>query len=208
MKYFDFHHHKIDHRNGIYNLPLFEDPVDFPFSAGIHPKNICENSIDAFLWLKEISKNANCFAIGECGLDGLIAVDFEVQKEIFQQHIAIANEIKRPLIIHCVKKHYDLIPFKKLAKTPMVVHGFNKNKAVAEALLKEDFHLSFGKAMLQNVSLQDIVKSIPSSKYFLETDDAEFDIENLYQKVAEIRGETLEIINKQISENLQFLKNG
>ena len=206
--FFNFHHHQKKLVNGIYNLELFADAVDFPFSAGIHPKDILENNENAFSWLKEISTNKNCFAIGECGLDGLIDVNFEFQKEIFQQQINIANELKKPIIIHCVKKHYDLIPFKKTAKTLMIVHGFNKKKEIANTLLKEEFLLSFGKAVLQNVSLQEIVKNIAPEKYFLETDDADFDIELLYKKVAEIRGGNLETIVNQINKNIEFLKNG
>ncbi|MFC6269120.1 TatD family hydrolase [Frigoriflavimonas asaccharolytica] len=208
MTYFDFHHHHINTKNGIYNIPLFGNAVDFPFSAGLHPKDISSNNDEAFLWLEEITKNINCFAIGECGLDGLVEIDLEIQKKIFQKHIVIANSLKKPIIIHCVRKHYDLIPFRKIAKTPLIMHGFNKNTAVADALLKEDFLLSFGKAVLHNVSLQEIVKNIPKEKYFLETDDADFDIENLYEKIAEIRSESLKTIKNQINKNLEFIING
>lgn len=208
MKYFDFHHHHKNIKNGIYNLPLFGKTRDFPFSAGIHPKDIAENNEDAFSWLKEISKDPNCWIIGECGLDGLINVNIEQQNEVFHKQIEIGNKINKPIVIHCVKKHYELIPFRKMAKTPMIVHGFNKNRVVAEALLKEDFLLSFGKAVLHNVSLQEIVKNIPSQNFFLESDDADFDIQLLYQKVAKIRGGSVETITNQINKNLDFLNNG
>lgn len=206
--FFNFHHHQKSNPNGIYNVELLGEVPDFAFSAGIHPKDISGNNEDALSWLKEISKNKNCFAIGECGLDGLIEVNFDLQKEIFMQQIHLANDLKKPIIIHCVKKHYDLIPIKKMARTPMIVHGFNKKPEVAAALLQEEFLLSFGKAVLQNVSLQEIVKNIDSEIYFLETDDADFDIEILYKKVAEIRGENLKTIVNQINKNLDYLKNG
>lgn len=205
---FNFHHHQKTNPNGIYNLILFEKTPDFPFSAGIHPKDICENNESAFSWLIEISRDKNCFAIGECGLDGSININPELQKEVFQQQIRLANELKKPIIIHCVKKHYELIPFQKLAKTPMIVHGFNKKYEVAAALLKEDFLLSFGKGVFHNVSLQEIVKNIDSKKYFLETDEADFDIDRLYKKVAEIKGKSLEAIINEITRNLDHLKNG
>jgi TatD DNase family protein len=37
----------------------------------------------------------------------------------------------------------------------MIIHGFNK-KQIAEDLLKNNFYLSFGKAVLYNLSLQNI----------------------------------------------------
>lgn len=208
MNYFNFHHHHKNLENGIYNVELFAEVPNSIFSAGIHPKDITENNDDAFVWLKEISKNKNCFAIGEAGLDGLIDVNFELQEEVFRHQIELANERKKPMIIHCVKKHYELIPFKKLGDFAMIIHGFNKKKEVADALLKEEFLLSFGKAVLHNVSLQEIVKNIAPEKYFLETDDADFDIEILYKKFAEIRSESLNTIVDQINKNLDSLNNG
>ena len=208
ISFFDFHHHHPTFKNGIYNLPLFSEPVDFPFSAGIHPQDIKENYDAAFSWLKDISTHQHCLAIGECGLDGLVDVDLRIQEEVFENQIKLANTVHKPVIIHCVRKHYELISFKKLAKTPMIVHGFNKKLEVAEALIKEDFYLSFGKALLQNVSLQELIKNLDARKYFLETDAADLDIENLYKKVAEIREESLETIINQINRNLDFLKNG
>ena len=208
MKYFDLHHHHKNIQNGIYNVEIFGEVPDLQFSAGIHPKDILENNDDAFTWLQEISKNKNCFAIGECGLDGLIDVNNELQEEVFRRQIKLANELQKPIIIHCVKKHYELIPFKKLAKFPMIVHGFNKKKEVADALLKEEFLLSFGKAVLHNVSLQEILKNIAPEKYFLETDDADINIEILYKKCADIRGENVETIADQINKNLDLLING
>ena len=135
-------------------------------------------------------------------------MNVDLQKELFAKQIELANKINKPVIIHCVRMHYELLPFKKLAKTQMIVHGFNKNREVAKALLKENFYLSFGKALLQNVSLQELVKNIDATKYFMETDAADFDIKTLYKKVAEIRGESLETIVNQMRKNLDFLKNG
>ena len=208
MQYLDFHHHRKDYKNGIYNLELFADAVDFPFSAGIHPKDILENNEEAKSWLMKISKNTNCVAIGECGLDGLIDVKIELQNEIFLWQIELANTLQKPIIIHCVKKHYEIIPFKKISKIPMVIHGFNKKQSVADDLLKNNFYLSFGKAVLYHLSLQDTLKIVPLDKLFLETDNDDFDIKDLYQKVSEIKKISIEQVQKQILENLETIKNG
>ena len=69
----------------------------------------------------------------------------------------------------------------------MVVHGFNKRKTIGNELQKHDFYLSFGKSVLQNVNLQEFVKEFPTDKLFLETDDSDFDIQLLYQKVSDLK---------------------
>ncbi|MEJ5052121.1 TatD family hydrolase [Chryseobacterium culicis] len=208
MDFFDFHHHKKNIRNGIYNLNIEQIPPDSPYSIGIHPQDIDVNNIEQqFLWMKNMIFQ-NCFAIGECGLDSLVSVDHKIQEEVFLMQIKIANEVKKPLIIHCVRKFYEVISFKKKAQQPMIIHGFNKKHQIAEDLLANNFYLSFGKAVLYNLSLQDILKNTPLDKIFLETDNENFNIEELYVKVSEIKEVSLEQLNEQILENLHRIKNG
>ncbi|MDW9382124.1 TatD family hydrolase [Chryseobacterium sp. JV558] len=207
MKFFDFHHHKKYIRNGIYNLEK-EIPPDFPYSIGIHPNDIDRNNIEQQLsWMRSMMFE-NCFAIGECGLDSLVSIDQKIQEEVFLRQIKIANEVKKPLIIHCVRKFYEVISFKKKAEQPMIIHGFNKKRQIAEDLLSNNFYLSFGKAVLYNLSLQDIIKNTPLDRIFLETDNEDFNIEELYIKISEIKAISLEQLNEQILENLHSIKNG
>lgn len=204
MTYFDFHHHHIQRENGIYNL-RFNETVPFGlFSAGIHPNDAGWNIPNQFDWLEEISKHKNCVAIGECGLDGLIDVNNSIQEDVFNRQIELANERNKPLIIHCVRRFSQLIPLKKKAKVPMIVHGFNKRKTVGEELQKHHFYLSFGKTVLHHVNLQQFVKDFPLEKLFLETDDDDFNLQELYQKVAELKGITIEELQEKMKENLKI----
>ncbi|MCI3937462.1 TatD family hydrolase [Chryseobacterium aahli] len=208
MDFFDFHHHKKNLSSGIYNLDIEKTPPNFYFSAGIHPQDIQpENTDNQFKWLKSII-NENCFAIGECGLDGIVSVDMKIQEEVFLRQIQLANEIKKPLIIHCVRKFYEVISFRKKSEQAMIIHGFNKKQSVADDLLKNNFYLSFGKAVLYHLSLQNTLKTVPLDKLFLETDNDNFDIKELYQKVSEIKKISIEQLQQQIVENLDTIKNG
>lgn len=208
MDFFDFHHHKKNIPNGIYNLNIEQIPPDVPYSVGIHPKDIDVNNLDnQFKWMKNMIFE-NCFAIGECGLDSFAEAEEKIQEEVFLRQIRFANEVKKPIIIHCVRKFYEVISFKKYTEQPMIIHGFNKKERIAEDLLKNNFYLSFGKAVLYNLSLQNTLKITPLDKIFLETDNDDFSIEELYEKVSEIKGISLENLNKQISENLETIKHG
>lgn len=208
MEFFDFHHHKKNIRYGIYNGNIGEIPSDSLYSIGIHPKDIDVNHIEEQLKLVRNTVSQNCFAIGECGLDSLVMINQKIQEDVFLEQIRIANEIKKPIIIHCVRKFYEVISFTKKAEQAMIIHGFNKKQKIAEDLLAHNFYLSFGKAVLYNLSLQHVLKNTPSDKFFLETDNEDFDIEELYQKVSEIKGVSLKQLNEQILENLHTIKNG
>ncbi|QOW11222.1 TatD family deoxyribonuclease [Kaistella flava (ex Peng et al. 2021)] len=203
MTFFDFHHHHLQKRFGIYNLSVEESPPNGFFSAGIHPNLSLEVTEEQFVWLEEVSKYKNCVAIGECGLDGLINIDDHIQEELFERQIELANRRKKPLIIHCVRRFSKLIHFQKNAKVPMIIHGFNKRKTIGKDLQKHDFYLSFGKSVLQNVNLQEFVKDFPIEKIFLETDAEDFDLELLYQKVADLKNLKIENLLLQIEENLK-----
>ena len=204
MTFFDFHHHHLNRTSGIYNLKVGESPPKGFFSAGIHPNFSAKVTDEHFVWLKDISKNENCLAIGECGLDGLININDRIQEDVFQKQIELANELNTPLIIHCVKRFSQLIHFQKLANVPMIIHGFNKRKTIGDELQKHDFYLSFGKSILQNVNLQEFVKEFPIEKMFLETDDSDVDLQLIYQKVADLKTLTMEKLIDQIEENLKI----
>ena len=205
MIFFNFHHHNPQIPYGIYNSTPEEKIPGHYFSVGIHPQNIHEQWENDLENLKIISQNPKCLAIGECGLDALVNIDENLQKKVFEAQILWANQIQKPVIIHCVKRFQELIPFQKIAKVPMIIHGFNKKKAIADEMLKHGFYLSFGKSVLHNLSLQTTLKEIPLEKIFLETDDADFDIAELYQKVAEIKEISVEKLQEQISKNLEIL---
>lgn len=204
MTYFDFHHHHFEKQTGIYNLAFEEKEPEGFFSAGIHPNSIREKMQRQFDWLVEISKNSNCIAIGECGLDGFIDVDDRLQEQVFQDQIDLANELNKPLIIHCVRRFSQIIHFQKKVKVPMIIHGFNNRKSIGDDLRKHDFYLSFGKSVLQNVNLQEFVKEFPTEKIFLETDDEDFDLQLLYQKVGELKSLSVENLQSQIERNLKI----
>lgn len=200
--YFDIHHHFLEKR-GIYNLELNDSKIQNYFSVGLHPKDISENFRKDLENIKEISQNENCIAIGECGLDALVNVDETLQERVFETQILWANEIQKPVIVHCVRRFSHLLRFQKMAKTPMIIHGFNKKKTIADEILSKGFYLSFGKALLYNEELQKIVKSTPLDKIFLETDAEEIKVEGIYHQLAEIKNIELEIIKNQIEKNIE-----
>ncbi|MBK1894942.1 TatD family hydrolase [Chryseobacterium paridis] len=208
MEFFDFHHHKKNVTYGIYNVDIEDVIPTGPYSVGIHPKDINPDILDKqFSWL-DSAIHENCFTIGECGLDGLVPIDMKIQEMVFLRQIKISNELKKPLVIHCVRKFYEIISFRNKAEQAMVIHGFNKKQSIAEDLLKNNFYLSVGKPVLYNLSLQNTLKIVPLNRIFLETDNEYFNIEELYLKVSEIKGITLEELTQQIKENLETIKNG
>ena len=176
------------------------------YSFGVHPWKIDKNVNDILQEMDTISKNRRCIAIGECGLDKLIDVDFELQKRIFCDQIQIANEVQKPLIIHCVKAFNEVTAcLKKMNNTvPVIIHGFNNNKNIADELLKNGYLLSFGKALLSaDSNAIEVLKYVGRKNFFLETDDAKISIRDVYRKASEVLGIEEQFLQEQIKSNYQ-----
>jgi TatD DNase family protein len=207
--FIDVHtHNPIPNKNSITNVILGKDtmPKHGWFSLGVHPWYI-EGFEDSLIDLEKTltQGNSSLVFIGECGLDNFVAVDYKVQEIIFKAQIALAEKYKKPLIIHCVKAHNELIKIKKEVNSaqPWVIHGFNRKQTIAGTLIKEGFYLSFGREYLRTSIGREVLRQTPIEKLFLETDDDHaINIEEVYHLAGEILGVELEQLKTQIKNNL------
>lgn len=177
------------------------------YSYGLHPWYILQDTCEAQLEdLKIIVHEKRCLAVGECGLDKLSKVDFDLQTEVFIEQIRIANQVKKPLIIHCVKAFNELINCLNLNgnQVPVIVHGFNNNENIARIMVNEGLYFSFGKALLGYESnASKAIKNVGRKNFFLETDDADISIKYIYKKAAELLGIDEEIMRQQLQSNFE-----
>src|SRR4029078_3015939 len=128
----------------------------------------------------------NCLAIGECGIDKRIETPLQIQTEVFEAQLKLAEKHQKPVVIHCVAAFQEVIEIKQRLKisVPMIIHGFSKNEQVAQSLIKNGFYLSFGKYLFQNPATESVFKNIPLDSFFLETDTLELGIEEVYRHAA------------------------
>jgi len=208
MEYFNFHTHQYTNQTDVLELvnqypKEFDASITF-YSIGIHPWYIEENRIDAdFKIIEEKLQTKNCLAIGECGLDKRIEIPLDLQISVFEQQLALAEKFKKPVVIHCVAAFQEIIEIKKRLKitVPMIIHGFSKNKQVAEQLIAAGFYLSFGKYLLKNPDLKTVFENVPNDRFFLETDTMEETIQQVYQLASEYKILELKELQSIISSN-------
>jgi TatD DNase family protein len=177
------------------------------YSYGLHPWHINKDTyVSGLEHLRIRAHEKRCVAIGECGLDKLSTVDFHLQEKVFVQQVRIANDLDKPLIIHCVKAFNELINCLNHNdnKVPVIVHGFNNNENIARVLISEGCFFSFGKALLGYESnAAKTLKSVGRKNFFLETDDADISIKYIYKKASELLGIDEEIVKQQIQSNYE-----
>lgn len=177
-------------------------PVSGFYSLGIHPHQSDSNTV-SLITLKSNAQNNNCLAIGEIGLDKLISIPLARQTDLFQKQIAIAEALQLPILIHCVKAWNEIQNIKRAIQPlqPWIFHGFRKT-TLLQSVLNEGLIISVGTAVLYDQQLQNIIANIPDNMLLLETDgDTEHTIEEVYQKIAELKNISQELLEVQIEQN-------
>ncbi|MBS1638068.1 MAG: TatD family hydrolase [Bacteroidetes bacterium] len=212
--YINIHSHKPVQNAGqvtVLNLSdHFEQVSLHPLvSIGLHPWYISrENPQKVLSQIREYAIHPHVIAIGECGLDLLIDVPLLEQEFFFRDQILLAESLRKPLIIHCVKAFNELIRIKKEmdVTVPMIIHGFNNNAAIAGQLQQHGFYLSFGKALLKHHSPAiSQITQWPAERLFLETDDADTDISRIFEAAAACRQTSPEALRQQIFKNFKHV---
>lgn len=208
MDFLDIHTHKVATQNGvvsIQSLSLTQDiflamPKTKPISVGLHPWFAKIEHLDQQMkYLIVVANQANVKQIGECGLDRLRGENLENQIIILEKQIELAEKIRKPLILHCVKCFAELIAIKDRLRVevPMIIHGFNKNEELGKQLLDKGFILSFGLTILkENSGAAKLIQT--TNNFFLETDDADISIEEIYRTAAILKKCTVDELKARI----------
>ena len=177
------------------------------YSVGFHPYNVGKvDEQDTLNKVRLSTENPNVFAIGEIGLDKSIHAPMDVQKRIFEKQVDIAEFSDLPVILHVVRAFNEMIEFMKAHRpsVPMIIHGYNGNREMAADLVKAGFLISFGEAIaMDNTKLIEACKEVPLDCMFLETDEGEMDIREVYFTAAALKELSLDQLRLQIVENVK-----
>ncbi|MCL5004667.1 MAG: TatD family hydrolase [Patescibacteria group bacterium] len=211
-------------------------PNNMRAAVGCHPHHIDEFSAQGgpasgwnYEFFKKLAQEPEVVAIGECGLDYCfrneeIKTKNEVikkQKDVFIEHIKLAKEVDKPIMVHCRDAFGDLIEILKTeinppagGLKPSIIHFFTGTLEDAKQLLEMGFYFTFNGLITFNRDFDEIIKYIPLNRILLETDapyvaplshrkernEPSYIVETA-QKMAEIKGVSLEEIGKQTTEN-------
>ena len=196
----------------IVNLDLEQDVPELGYcSYGIHPW--AWDSADfqmksALRCLEERLKTPNVIALGEAGLDKMHKASFEQQIEIFEQQIKLSEALQKPMILHDVKSHNEILALRKKhkAKQPWILHGFNGTEQDIRQLTGQGLYLSIGESLLHpERRIYNSFKYIDLDHLFLETDMAKVGIETIYDVAAKLLGIDIAVLQRQLFANFARL---
>ena len=153
------------------------EKYSFVYGAmGVHPSETAELNEENFQWLKEQCAREKIVAVGEIGLDyHWKEPEPDVQKKWFERQLALAEEVKLPVIIHsreAAKDTLDIMKGMSAERISGVIHCFSYTKETAAQYLDMDYYFGIGGVIsFDNAKkLKEAVSYIPLEKILLETD--------------------------------------
>ena len=169
-------------------------------SAEIHPWHLTAENLSCQIErMENMLSDSRVLALGEVGLDKLTECPYPIQIKAFEEIVSISEAYGKPLIIHCVKSVDELIAIRKKMRPalPWIMHGFRGKPQQADSLLRQGFYLAFGEHYNSQV-----MKEIPIERLFLETDESNVPIDELYNRAAAIRHISAEELKLAVLHNV------
>ena len=160
-------------------------------TVGIHPWHALEADISAVE-----AAVAEVDAVGEIGMDFACDVPKEVQMAIFRAQLALAERHKKAVVLHCVRAFEEVVKvLSEYRLRAVIFHGFIGSVEQAQRAVAQGFYLSFGERTFRSPKTIEALRSTPLSRIFVETDESTTPIEEIYARIAELRGiSTAELI--------------
>ena len=108
------------------SMEVFE--TDGICTVGLHPEDVNQDWRDALDIVEELTSEELVLGIGESGLDRSCNASWLHQIDAFEYSADLAERVSKPLTVHCLKAHDELLRVYKFIDPlqPWLVHGFVK----------------------------------------------------------------------------------
>ena len=149
---------------------------DFLYAAvGSHPDAADEVNQDVLeQYRRFVRENPKVKAIGEIGLDYHYEdIPRDIQKEAFRAQMALAKELKMPVIVHQREAHEDGMNIvKEFPEVTGVFHCYSGSLEMAKWLIDRGWYIGFGGVLTFKNARKavEVASSIPLERIVLETD--------------------------------------
>lgn len=194
----------------------------YPFvygAVGVHPDDADKMTEQTLNEIRELSRREKILAIGEIGLDYYWPEnpDRDLQKKCFRDHMALAQELGLPVIVHDREAHQDAMAIvREFPQVRGVFHCYSGAVEDAKMLVRLGWSLSFtGVITFKNArKAPEVIAALPEDRIMIETDSPYLapvpnrgkrnDSRNLIyirDRIAEIRGTTPEHVEEFTTRN-------
>ena len=204
---------------------IAEENAEVWCSVGTHPHHAHEELHIETADLVRLAAHPRCIAIGEAGLDYHYEGDYAAQATGFRRHIAASRETGLPLVIHSRSTDEDTAKILEEETAgqgpfPFVLHCFSAGMDLAKRGLALGGYISFsGIITFKNAEeIRAVALLAPADRILVETDAPYLApvpyrgqsnepgyVRHTAEKLAEVRGTTLEAIGETTTRNFARL---
>lgn len=142
-------------------------------AVGLHPGGAARFASTGTEALRRLGTYEKVVAIGETGLDYYRSREHaDAQKALLRQHLALAKDLNKPVIIHNRDADADLLEILREFRPVGVMHCFSGDAKFAFDCLELGLFISFtGILTFKNATaLRMVAKALPLERLLLETD--------------------------------------
>lgn len=158
-------------------LELQRQHPDWHIALGIHPWWAEQHNTSDIAELEQLllQQAGNVVAIGEIGLDfALPESSFLLQQQLFEQQLALAARLRKPVILHHRKSQPALLAEIKRQQFDGggILHAFSGSQQQAKAFIEQGFRLGIGGTITYDraAKTRNTISKLPLSSFVLETD--------------------------------------
>lgn len=197
----DFHTHCLQAEHAIINADAcrFFPQAGKCYSVGVHPWLAEQDAAVQWERVKALAAHPQVVAIGETGLDSLRGAPLAAQKLLFEHHIALANQVGKPLVVHMVRTSQQVLQVWRRCQhhVPCAIHGFRGNAHVVQPLVEAGFYISFGEHFNAEA-----LRQVPLCQILAETDESTLPIADIIARMAEALSMPAADVQTLVSANL------
>ena len=141
-------------------------------ALGIHPHQAAESEAGRIDELRDLLRHPKAIAVGETGLDTVRRfATREQQRGLFEAHLALADELRLPVVIHNREADDDTAAALSSFGGTVILHCFSSPGLVTLATERGYFVSFAGNATYPGAaSLRDAAALIPADRILVETD--------------------------------------
>jgi TatD DNase family protein len=143
-------------------------------TAGVHPHDSSRWGHDSELAIRELLREPEVVAVGECGLD--YDRDFSprpAQRKAFEAQLAIAVDTGRPVFLHERAAHEDFLAILREHRVHAVVHCFTGTARELDAYVEHGLYVGMTGFLTderRGLHLGPLLARVPRDRLMIETD--------------------------------------
>ena len=197
----DFHTHCLQAEHAIINADAcrFFPQAGKCYSVGVHPWLAEQDAAAQWERVQALAAHPQVVAIGETGLDSLRGAPLAAQMLLFEHHIALANQVGKPLVVHMVRTSQQVLQVWRRCQhhVSCAIHGFRGNARVVQPLVEAGVYISFGEHFNAEA-----LRQVPLCQILAETDESTLPIADIIARMAEALSMPAADVQTLISANL------